>query len=164
MQKHVRDILGRLRSAMLLDVGLAHAIDNLVAFWRAHRPKLAVSVDVPEESFGEAIDGTIYRIVQESLSNAVRHGSPTAISIVVKARTDGSIDIRVTDDGGGLKPGNGGSGYGIIGMQERVATLGGRLDISNSHDGQGVVVSAHLPAPAPSAAARTHETHEATLQ
>jgi two-component system sensor histidine kinase UhpB len=164
MQKHVRDILGRLRSAMLLDVGLAHAIDNLVAFWRAHRPKLAVSVDVPEESFGEVIDGTIYRIVQESLSNAVRHGSPTAISIVVKASADGSIDIRVTDDGGGLKAGNGGSGYGIIGMQERVATLGGRLDISNSHDGQGVVVSAHLPAPAPSAAARTHETHEATLQ
>ena len=40
MQRHVRDILGRLRSAMLLDVGLAHAIDNLVAFWRAHRANL----------------------------------------------------------------------------------------------------------------------------
>ena len=76
MQRHVRDILGRLRSATLIDVGLAHAIDNLVAFWRAHRPNLNFRVDLSEESFGEEIDGTIYRIVQESLSNAVRHGAP----------------------------------------------------------------------------------------
>jgi two-component system sensor histidine kinase UhpB len=164
MQRHVRDILGRLRSAMLLDVGLAHAIDNLTAFWRAHRPKLSVRADVPEESFGEEVDGAIYRIVQESLSNAVRHGTPSAISIEVKQNADNSIDIRVTDDGGGLKSGSGGSGYGIIGMQERVASLGGRLDVSNRRDGQGVVVSAHLPGPAPSAAARKYETHEATLQ
>jgi two-component system sensor histidine kinase UhpB len=164
MQRHVRDILGRLRSAMLLDVGLAHAIDNLTAFWRAHRPKLSVRAEIPEESFGEEIDGAIYRIVQESLSNAVRHGTPTTISIEVKQNADNSIDILVKDDGGGLKADTGGSGYGIIGMQERVASLGGRLEVSNRRDGQGVVVSAHLPAPAPSAAARKYETHEATLQ
>ncbi|MEI9902316.1 MAG: histidine kinase [Hyphomicrobium sp.] len=107
MQKHVRDILGRLRPAVLIDVGLAHAIDNLVAFWRSHRPNLSFRVDVPEESFGEVIDGTVYRVVQESLSNAVRHGSPTLISIEVKANPDRSIDIRVADDGGGLKSGGG---------------------------------------------------------
>ncbi len=95
MQRHVRDILGRLRSAMLLDVGLAHAIDNLVAFWRVHRANLNFKVDVPEESFGELIDGTIYRIVQESLSNAVRHGNPSLISIEVKENADASIDVRV---------------------------------------------------------------------
>ena len=105
MQRHVRDILGRLRSAMLLDVGLAHAIDNLVAFWRVHRANLNFKVDVPEESFGELIDGTIYRIVQESLSNSVRHGNPSLISIEVKENADASIDVRVIDDGCGLKPG-----------------------------------------------------------
>ena len=68
------------------------------------------------------------------------------------------------DDGGGLKAGSGGSGYGIMGMQERVASLGGRLEVSNRRDGQGVVVSAHLPGRVPSVAARKYETHEATLQ
>ncbi len=164
MQRHVRDILGRLRSAMLLDVGLAHAIDNLVAFWRAHRPSLNIRANVPEESFGELIDGTIYRIVQESLSNAVRHGRPTLIEIDVKANADRSIDIRVVDNGCGLKAGGRAGGFGIIGMQERVATLGGKLEVSNRRDGQGVVVSAYLPRPAPSAPARTYENYEATLQ
>jgi two-component system sensor histidine kinase UhpB len=164
MQRHVRDILGRLRSAMLLDVGLAHAIDNLVAFWRSHRPKLNFNVDVPEESFGELIDGTIYRIVQESLSNAVRHGSPSLITIEVAVNSDRSIDIRVTDDGGGLKNSGRTGGFGIVGMQERVATLGGSLDIANRRDGAGVIVSARLPAPSPTAPARTQQPHEATLQ
>src|SRR6185503_6467232 len=164
MQKHVRDILGRLRSAMLLDLGLAHAIDNLVAFWRAHRANLNFHVDVPEESFGELLDGTIYRIVQESLSNAVRHGKPTLVSIEVKANPDRSIDIRVTDDGGGLKPDACLGGFGIVGMQERVRTLGGSLDVANRADGAGVVVSARLPARGAHAPHRIYETHEATLQ
>ena len=163
MQRHVRDILGRLRSATLLDVGLAHAIDNLVAFWRSHRPKLVFSVDIPEESFGEVIDGTIYRVVQESISNAVRHGSPTTIVIKVVSNPDGSIDIRVTDDGCGLKTG-GVRGMGIVGMRERVATLGGMLEVENRTDGRGVAVVARLPARGTHIAAPTYETREAMLQ
>ncbi len=163
MQRHVRDILGRLRSATLIDVGLAHAIDNLVGFWRSHRPKLLFSVDVPEESFGQLIDGTIYRVVQESISNSVRHGSPTAIGINVTSNADGSIDVRVTDDGAGLKAAGTG-GLGIVGMRERVSSLGGVLDVANRRDGQGVVVSAHLPARGIHAAAPLQETYEATLQ
>lgn len=164
MQRHVRDILGRLRSATLLDVGLAHAIDNLVAFWRVHRTNLNFKVDVPEESFGELIDGTIYRVVQESLSNAVRHGHPSLISIEVKENADGSIDIRVADDGCGLKPGRRSGGLGIVGMQERVGTLGGSLEVANRSDGAGVIVSARLPARGTHPSKRSYETHEATLQ
>jgi len=146
MQRHVRDILGRLRPAVLLDVGLAHAIDNLVSFWRVHRPSLTFRVSVPEEGLGELLDGTIYRIVQESVSNAVRHGNPSAIEIAVEAQPDRSIAIRVADDGGGLKSNGRAGGYGIIGMQERVAGLGGTLEVKNRADGGGVIVSARLPA------------------
>lgn len=163
MQRHVRDILSRLRSAMLLDVGLAHAIDNLVAFWRAHRSDLEFHVNVPEESFGEFIDGAIYRIVQESISNSVRHGRPTLISIDIEAKPDFTIDIRVADNGSGLKD-TGRAGYGIVGMQERVAALGGRLEVVNRHDGPGVAVSAHLPIRDAVATAHAYSTHEATLQ
>jgi len=149
MQRHVRDILGRLRPAVLLDVGLAHAIDNLVSFWTTHRPGLVFQVTVPEEGFGEPIDGTIYRVVQESVSNAVRHGSATRIEIAVEAGLDQTIVIRVTDDGGGFKskgrPGAPGGGYGIVGMSERVASLNGTLEVKNRADGKGVVVEARLP-------------------
>ncbi len=145
MQRHVRDILGRLRPAVLLDVGLSHALDNLVSFWRAHRPNLEFRVDVPEVGFGEMLDATVYRIVQESLSNAVRHGDPTRIEIMVAAEPDQTIAIRVIDDGGGLKGNGRPGGFGIIGMQERVATLGGVVEVKNRPDGRGVVVSARLP-------------------
>jgi two-component system, NarL family, sensor histidine kinase UhpB len=165
MQRHVRDILGRLRPAVFLDVGLAHAIDNLVAFWRAHRPSLSFHLDVPEEGFGEQIDGTVYRVVQESLSNAVRHGDPSRIEITVKARADGAIDISVVDDGGGLSANGRPGGYGITGMQERVASLGGELEVANRPDGRGVAVTARLPArmdPRPSQTAPAER--EAILQ
>jgi two-component system, NarL family, sensor histidine kinase UhpB len=145
MQRHVRDILGRLRPAVLLDVGLAHAIDNLVSFWRAHRPSLTFRVDVPEEGFGEALDATVYRIVQESVSNAVRHGNASTIEIAVKNEQGEFVGIRVLDDGGGFKASGRVGGVGIIGMQERVAGLGGVLEVKNRPDGRGVLVSARIP-------------------
>jgi two-component system sensor histidine kinase UhpB len=165
MQRHVRDILGRLRPAVLLDVGLAHAIDNLVSFWRAHRPSLNFRVDVPDDSLGELLDGTAYRIVQESLSNAVRHGNPSNIEIAVMSHSDGSIGIRIADDGDGLKASGRPGGLGIIGMQERVAALGGVLDVKNRPDGRGVVVSARIPAHASERIERMRETpQEIVLQ
>ena len=168
----MRDILGRLRPAVLLDVGLAHAIDNLVSFWATHRPGLAFDVHVPEEGFGEPVDGTIYRVVQESVSNAVRHGTPARIDIAVEAGADRAIAIRVSDDGGGLKgngrpgrPGVGqGGGYGIIGMSERVASLGGTLEVKNRPDGRGVVVEARLPALTATRADRAEAPQEIVLQ
>ena len=165
IQRHVRDILGRLRPAVLLDVGLSHALDNLVSFWRAHRPNLEFHVDVPEVGFGELLDATVYRIVQESLSNAVRHGDPTRIEVIVTAEPDQEIAIRVIDDGGGLKGNGRPGGFGIIGMQQRVATLGGVVEVKNRPDGRGVVVSARLPMQAGERSERVKQApHSVTLQ
>jgi two-component system sensor histidine kinase UhpB len=167
MQRHVRDILGRLRPAALLDMGLAHAIDNLVSFWRAHRPNLEFSVEVPEEGLGEELDGVLYRIVQESLSNAVRHGNPTRIDISVRREND-AVALSVLDDGSGLR-GNGrpvgiGSGMGIVGMQERVATLGGVLEVANRADRRGVAVTARLPVRVERVKRSRETTREISLQ
>src|SRR5262249_38900280 len=91
-------------------------------------------------------DGTIYRVVQESVSNAVRHGSPTRVGIEIELAPDATILVRVTDDGGGLKSSARPGGYGIIGMSERVASLKGTLEVRNRPDGSGVIVEAKLPA------------------
>jgi len=144
-QKQVREILGRLRSPMVDDLGLSPAIENLVQFWRQRRPEVRFSVVTPPEGLGATLDRAIYRIVQESVSNALRHGRPSSIEILVLNDPGGAVLVRVTDDGGGLRQSREATGYGVIGMRERVTALGGRLEVDNASGGSGVVVSAELP-------------------
>jgi two-component system sensor histidine kinase UhpB len=77
IQQHVRSMLGKLRPAILLDLGLSLAVDNLVTFWRLRHPDVRIDVKLNQETFGEALDATIYRIFQEGLNNAFRHGHPS---------------------------------------------------------------------------------------
>jgi len=145
MQQHVRVILGRLRPPSVADLGLSHSIEGLAAFWRTRYPGVSFHVHVPEEGFSAAMGTRIYRIVQESISNAVRHGKPGRIEVSVDREGNDHIRVRVRDDGIGLRAGQGRTGLGLTGMLERVAALGGELEVSSGQDGSGVVVSARLP-------------------
>jgi two-component system, NarL family, sensor histidine kinase UhpB len=145
MQKHLKIILGRLRPTVLFDLGLAQATDNLIDFWKGRNPDVVFSLKVIPESFGKQLDQGIYRIIRESLSNALRHGHPSEIDITVQLADNDTIAIEVVDDGGGMKLSNAAAGFGITGMQERAAMLGGAISVQNRGDGNGVVVSARLP-------------------
>jgi two-component system sensor histidine kinase UhpB len=149
MQKHLKLILGRLRSAVLLDLGLAQAMDNLIDFWRERHPDVVFDLKMTPESFGERLDEGIYRIVRESLNNALRHGKPNEIDIKIQLVKEDEVAIDVVDDGGGMKPANAAVGFGIRGMQERAAMLGGTVSVQNRNDGKGVAVSARLSRHAP---------------
>ena len=83
MQRHVRVILGRLRPMQAL--GLEAAVDRLAAFWRSRRPDIVfgVAVSVDEERIGNDLKETIYRMVQEATSNAIRHGRPKQVAIAI---------------------------------------------------------------------------------
>lgn len=142
MQVHVRGILARLRPAALLDLGLAHAIDNLIASWEARHPEIAFSKRIDVPALDEASEAALYRVVQEALSNAVRHGAPDRIDVTL-ARDDRRIALTVVDNGRGL--GDGATGFGIPGMRERLAQAGGQLTIANRADANGVIVTAWLP-------------------
>lgn len=144
MQGHVRGILARLRPAALLDVGLAHALDNLVQSWQRRQPSTKFTLDVDVPILDEQLEGTVYRIVQEALSNAVRHARPKSISISVTAARE-MLELSVVDDGIGLAAALQG-GFGIRGMQERAALHGGRLTVTE-RPGGGVLVNASLPLP-----------------
>jgi two-component system sensor histidine kinase UhpB len=144
MQRHVKSILGRLRPPTLLDLGPAHAVDNLIVFWKARYPAVVFDVDMPPDSFGPAIDEQIYRIIQESLNNALRHGRAQHIAIAVRLDADRVIAVNVSDDGVGFQVASS-AGFGLLGMQERVQSLGGTLSAGNRHDRSGVIVSARLP-------------------
>ena len=158
MQRQVRSMLGRLRPIGLAEFGLAAALANLVEFWRRRDPEIVYRLDIaPDaEGFDELLDPTVYRIVQECLSNAMRHGRPSAVTVALSRRCAGrdgedELTIVVADDGQGMAA-PAGIGYGLRGMSERVKALGGDLTISST-PGQGLTVTATLPCAAQAGAA-----------
>lgn len=145
MQAHLRGILGRLRPSAYLDLGLAPAIDQVIAFWSQRRSEVEIRASVSRTSFGAAVDEAAFRIVQEALNNALRHGRPKLIEIKLGTDEAGrSLHLSVIDDGGGIAK-KSEPGFGISGMRERVAALGGSLTVSPNLAVPGVAVEAILP-------------------
>jgi signal transduction histidine kinase len=99
-------------------------------------------VDGTPDGTSPGVELTAYRIVQEALTNVLKHAGPAHAEVRVCHRP-GALDIEVTDDGRGLAA-RGGSGHGLIGMRERVAMYGGTLQTGPASGG-GFRVVAHLP-------------------
>ena len=151
IQHQVKAILGRLRSGTVAEFGLRQALENLATFWRSRRSDVTITITIEsewvEDGFGEMLGGAVYRIVQESLNNAMRHGAPRSVMITIDASHDHDVVVTVSDDGGGLKVSAETRGFGLRGMAERVTALGGNLDVRARTDTPGVAVSARLPLP-----------------
>jgi two-component system sensor histidine kinase UhpB len=145
VQKHLKIILRRLRPTAALDLGLAQAMAGLIDFWRAREPNVVFDLKVVPETFGASLDEGIYRIAREGLSNALRHGQPGRIDVSIRSAAGNTVEVEIVDDGGGMKVSNGAVGFGISGMQERTARLGGTISVRNRADGKGVVVSVRFP-------------------
>lgn len=149
LQQYNRRILERLRPAGLVDLGLPEAIEALLRLWRDTYPAVTIDSDIPPmlARLGEASELTAYRVVQEAITNVFRHAQATRVSVSVAAsegveKGDGGLFVRITDNGRGLDP-DGHSGFGLIGMRERVWALGGTLTIMS--DGDGVTIEAMIP-------------------
>lgn len=121
--------------------GLA-GVSTLVRSAQATGLGIDVTLDVPPGLLDGAIDAAAYRIVQESLTNVLRHAAATRVAVSVRV-TDGRLVLGVSDDGRGAGPGLV-PGSGISGMRERVALLGGTLTMGDAPGG-GFRVAADLP-------------------
>jgi two-component system sensor histidine kinase UhpB len=146
IQKHVKAILRQLRPTDALEFGLSVAIGDLIAFWMRRRPGIAFTVDVALDgaTIDRRIEDVAYRVVQEAISNAIRHGRPNAIAISIALLAWEELRISVVDDGSGLTLGSAPSGMGLAGMAERVRALNGHFEIAGAPDG-GVRATALLP-------------------
>src|SRR5262249_13002929 len=91
------------------------------------------------------VDVSAYRIVQEALTNALKHAGPARASVTVTYGPD-AVDLAVVDDGRGAAAVNGSAGYGLAGMRERVAIDGGSLESGPGRDG-GYALRVRLPLP-----------------
>jgi signal transduction histidine kinase len=148
MFQTVRGLALGLRPSMLDDLGLQAALEWLVRDFMA---RYAIGVDLTMagdfDRLPENHRTCVYRVVQEALTNCVRHADAHHIAIEVKT-TDDELELSVSDDGVGLNPAHRGRGLGLIGIDERVKELHGTVVIS-SGGSRGTTVAVRLPLPAP---------------
>jgi two-component system, NarL family, sensor histidine kinase UhpB len=139
-----RSMLGRLRPMALGHVPLKDMLGELVREQERRHAGISFILSVAniERSYGDSIDLTIYRCLQESLTNAVRHAQARHVAIELNAEAE-RLALTVRDDGCGIHPGKV-AGFGMRGMQERVEGLGGRYAIE-SEAGHGTCVRVTLP-------------------
>jgi two-component system sensor histidine kinase UhpB len=150
LQQFNRRVLERLRPVGLAELGLRQALESLSRLWRESHPDVAIETTVSPAlgPTGETADLTIYRIVQEALTNVFRHAGATAVNVVIEPAGPTGRDgracarVRVSDNGRGMAPGQK-LGFGLVGMRERILALGGTLDVASGD--RGVTVEALVP-------------------
>lgn len=144
MQATNRNLLNRLRPMALGHVPLENMLSELIRERGRQHPELKFSFSETglQSGYGDSIDLTVYRCVQESLTNAMKHAGAKTIDVQVAATTD-ALDLIVRDDGRGIDPAQP-LGFGRLGMQERVEALGGTCAIE-SESGQGTSVHIRIP-------------------
>jgi signal transduction histidine kinase len=143
--ENLRAIITELRPAALDDLGLIPAIEALVGRMSAVEGlEIECQVDVPgaDKRVAAELETTVYRLVQEALTNVAKHAGATRVGVAVGV-TDGRLVVEIADDGTGFDPAATTSGFGLAGMRERVQLSGGQLSVTPTAN--GTTVRAELP-------------------
>lgn len=154
----VRSMMQQLHPLILSELGLKAAMEDLQQHWAVRKPELQVSIDCPDEvdSLDIKITIQVFRVVQECLTNIMRHAHARQayirLSIIAPAIAEAEhpgtankmLFIQVTDDGHGCDPQQLKSGFGLAGMRERINSLGGTFAIQTSPQ-QGMQIWASIP-------------------
>ena len=143
----VRRLAVELRPKALDDFGLVAALERLGnSFAEATGIRVELEASLGHERLPAEVETTLYRIVQEALTNIVKHARARSVSILV-VRRGGSVTAVVEDDGTGFDPDRvAADGLGLLGMRERVALIDGRLTVESSA-GTGTTLAAEVPLP-----------------
>ncbi|HMW53624.1 MAG TPA: ATP-binding protein, partial [Rhodocyclaceae bacterium] len=142
-----RALLTRLRPQRPAEETLDDALRSVLGAWQQRHPdiRLVTELFAGPAPLGDELTLVALRIVQESCTNIIRHAQASQAYVRV-LRQAGRLVVEVGDNGRGLQPASGQSGYGLTGMRERVAAVLGELDIS-SPPGGGTRIRAVLPLP-----------------
>lgn len=133
------------------------AVERLVERFRAHGAgEISLDAEAVVGRLDRESQVVMLRCLQEALSNVAKHAAASRVAVRVAVDADGSAALAVTDDGHGFDPGESGTGFGLDGMRERVALVGGTLEVSSA-PGQGTTLRVALPA-APERAAHERQS------
>jgi len=143
----VRRLAVELRPTVLDDFGLVPALERLIeSFGEQTGLNVTFQSTIGEERLPSEVETALFRLVQESLTNVVKHSHASTVSVVLTRKGD-AVAVVVEDDGTGFDPGETGDGVGLLGMRERLALLDGRLDIESTGAGTGTTLIAEVPWP-----------------
>ncbi|MGR9052834.1 MAG: ATP-binding protein [Gammaproteobacteria bacterium] len=144
----VRSMMHQLHPLILSELGLKAALEDMVQHWTERHPNLHFTLECDDgiDALDQAVGIQLFRVIQECLTNAVRHAHAEHVDIRLNGpgRTAGSLHLAVCDDGRGCDIGRVSSGFGLRGMAERIESLGGELTLS-SRPGRGMTVRAAVP-------------------
>lgn len=146
--ENLRGIISDLRPSILDDLGLNDALQALIDRRRADGLEIRVDLRLPDKQqartlMSPQLETTVYRLVQEGLTNVVKHARAKRVWVLV-ALADGIASVNVRDDGVGFDSEAPRSGFGLTGIQERVYLAGGEVTLRS--DGEGTVLEATIPA------------------
>lgn len=142
-----RELMRRLRPVALDELGLVPALQYCVDQWQRRHPGLACEFRAEglPDSLGETANITLYRLVQECLTNITKHAGARRVAIDLRQdRAGGCVEARVSDDGRGIGETVNPQGLGLLGLRERIEMLGGQFRV-DSMPGEGTVILATLP-------------------
>jgi two-component system sensor histidine kinase UhpB len=145
VKEQVRSILWQLRPGLVLDLGLANALENMLAPLKTRHPDVRFVLDAPKRSWRPQIDIALLAIVREAVLNALKHGSPKTVSVRIGSPTGDTVEAVIANDGGPLSATTNTGSLGVISMHERTRLLGGQLSIVDSQDKRGVEVRVLIP-------------------
>jgi signal transduction histidine kinase len=142
--RDMQTLLIELRPASLEGAGLAPALRDICA---AYQERLGVEVDacLDDVTVPPPVEHALLRITQEACANAVRHGHTRQLAVSV-TRQDGHVELAVRDAGTGFDPATPHAGSGLAHIRDRVAELGGTVDI-DSAPGRGAALTVRVPVP-----------------
>jgi two-component system, NarL family, sensor histidine kinase UhpB len=140
-----RRVLRKLNPIGLSEIGLAATLESMAAHWREEYPDVALDLDLSPDINGldETTTLTVYRVVQEGLTNVFRHADAQNITVLVHTQTSGEVSVDVRDDGQGLGE-NIRPGFGLSSMRQRVEALGGTMTLTSRQE-RGSVLTIMLP-------------------
>ncbi|HUA02565.1 MAG TPA: GAF domain-containing protein [Solirubrobacteraceae bacterium] len=146
----LRALVTDLRPAALDDLGAQAAIEDLSERARNRGLEVDLTIDLAYEQgrkpdrHASEVETTMYRIIQEALNNATKHGGARRAQVEL-VEDDDNVRITVRDDGSGFDPAAHTDGFGLLGMRERIELLDGTLEVTSS-PGQGTMIKATFPA------------------
>jgi signal transduction histidine kinase len=136
----LRSLIADLRPAALDELGIAPALETLAS--RVSDIEVDLDVDLTTRPRAE-VESTVYRVVQEALTNVGKHAGASRVLVRVHD-ADEAIEVLVRDDGAGFDPHRRSTGFGLVGMRERLALVRGTLDIETAPGG-GTTLRAVIP-------------------
>ncbi|MCX7102675.1 MAG: histidine kinase [Methylobacter sp.] len=145
----VRSMMHQLHPLVLNDLGLKATLEDLINHWSLRNPQLEIVIDCPVEvdALEQKISIQLFRVIQECLTNTVRHAQASKATISLKIdhlETRTYLRLKVTDNGQGCANDKVKTGFGLLGIKERINSLGGEFGIESQHQ-SGMTVFAIIP-------------------